>query len=108
LNSCNGSVSDTATYTTKTSDIGTYHQGSAETNANTASDSFIIKHDDPTDPNSETDMILCRIPATTQIKLVEWGNKGDDVTAAPIVCLPGTTTCDTTTPTSNRIPVENC
>lgn len=108
LNSCNGSVSETATYTTKISDIGTFRLGSSETGSSTSSNSFLVKYDDVDDPGNETetDQILARVKGTSQVQLAIWTNKTTDPTT-PIICPVGTVV-DNTCTEAQKLSLEAC
>lgn len=110
LNSCNGAVSTSANYTTVTNNVGTFRLGSS-TNTNMNSDSFIVQYNP--EQQTETEQILCRVPAATQLTQVTYGtwiNKQDS-NATPIVCtLPNTdnNTTNCTAPGSTRLDISNC
>lgn len=107
LNSCNGAVSETATYTTAADSFGQYRLGS-ENNTSQDSKSLLLRYDEAQD--TETEQVLCRAPtATTQVTFGYWVNK-TSTTAKPMICsVPNATdtaaTCDTP---SNNIALENC
>jgi hypothetical protein len=101
LISPNGAVSENAGYTTVIDDVGIFGFGSAETGANAASDSFIIKYDGTDIPNDETGNILCRDPANNTLILAEWTNHDDPGDNPNIVY-------DTSAGDTVTIPVTNC
>jgi hypothetical protein len=112
LNSCNGAVSDAATYTTVANAFGMYRLGSAN-NTNPDSSSLLLKFNEPQD--TETDQVLCRTPSATQLTQVGfgyWVNRLDN-SNKPVICsVPNATNtdelalqCDNS---SNAISLENC
>ena len=105
LNSCNGAVSETGTYTTTPTLFGQYSLGSVS-NANADSKSLLVYFEESSD--SETKQVLCRIPTATQPTNVSFGCWSNiDSNAKPIIYAKSTdvNTCDTT---SDTIALESC
>ena len=112
LNSCNGAVSKTATYTTAANDFGIYSLGST-TNTNQDGKLLLLNHDEETE--DETSQVLCRIEGTNQSTKVNFGywiNKGN-TTEKPVICtVPNSNNDELTatqcTQTSDKISLEDC